>query len=93
MPKQVALGSVTVIRDGKSVIVNPGETFDFTKDEMADFKALEDRHNDAQKHLGDGSRTPFRAIVRDPVNETPVEEGGAATTTKASAKKAAASDL
>jgi hypothetical protein len=72
--EKVALRSITVVRDGKSQIVAPGTTFDFTADELKEFKAAETAHKKSEDHLS--VKTPFRAIVRDPKNESATEVEG-----------------
>lgn len=35
MPKRIAVNRIVVAREGKNVVINPGEKFDFTKDEIS----------------------------------------------------------
>lgn len=95
MVMKVALVSITVVRGNKPQTVAPGEALDFTEEEIAGFDEMEARHVKSEQHLT--TKTPFRAIVRDPVVEVGAEDGAAVTAPVAAqakgGKKSAPADL
>lgn len=78
MPKRIANHLIILGRDGKQVVVNPGDLFDFTADEL--------------KEIAESNKASATAPFRKPVDESKTDAPAPATTKPATGGKVKTAD-